>query len=197
MKTKILLIISALSIFPFTGMKAQEDERKHEISFGAGIFSTSNLIFTYGDAIVNSFAGEVKLEEQVASPVFHVNYKYFTSKKFSIGAILTAGTEKAIGKSENQHHGDLKRFYSNIAIEPVYNYINKKYFKLYLLAGAGLLYLHQNYTPENGEKKEQSLYAFDFQLTPIGIKVGDTLGAYLEGGIGYRGIVSCGVFYRF
>ncbi|MDR3266588.1 MAG: hypothetical protein LBT24_03355, partial [Tannerella sp.] len=178
---------------------AQEDERKHEISLGAGIFSTSNLAFAYGDAIVNSidFAGNVKFEEQVASPVFHLNYKYFTSKRFSIGVTLTAGTEKANGMAENQYDGKLKRFYSNIAIEPVYNYINKKYFKLYLLAGAGLLYLHQDYTPENRDKKGQTLYTFDFQLTPIGIKVGNTLGAYLEGGIGYKGIISCGVFYRF
>ncbi|MDR0835717.1 MAG: hypothetical protein LBN11_03935 [Tannerella sp.] len=198
MKIKNSLIISIMIVSSFAEIKAQEDERKHEISIGIGVWSTSNLSFALGDALVNAidFAGNVKFEDQTASPAYHISYKYFPTQKFSIGATMTAGSEKATGRIENQYDGSLKRIYSNIAIEPAYTYLNRKYFKLYVLAGVGLLYLHQDYTPNNGNKNKQSLYTADFQITPIGIKVGNTLGAYLEGGIGYKGIVSIGLFYK-
>ncbi|MDR3308811.1 MAG: hypothetical protein LBS80_02525 [Tannerella sp.] len=199
MKTKMVLIISFIAIVSFTGLKAQGDERKHEFSIGAGIFSTSNIVFAIGDAIVNgiNITGDAKFEEHTASPVYHLGYKYYLSRKIGLGATLTAGTEKAKGMISNQYDGELKRFYSNIAIESSFNYVNTEYVKVYALAGVGLLYLQQAYTPQNEKKKEQSLCTADFQITPIGVKVGKTAGCYLEAGFGYKGIVSCGVFYRF
>jgi hypothetical protein len=180
-------------------MRAQEGEHRHELSVGAGVWSTSNLAFTLGDAFVNAIdiAGTVQFEEQKASPVYHISYKYFPKQKFGVGATFATGSERATGKTDNQDNGKLKRAYINIAIEPTYYYLNRKHFKLYGLVGVGLLYLHQDYTPNNGEKKSQSLYTTDFQITPIGIKAGNAIGGYLEAGLGYRGIISCGLFCRF
>jgi hypothetical protein len=194
-----MLLISLVAFVSALETTAQEDGRRHEISAGAGILSTSNLAFTLGDAIVSAFdvAGAIKIEEQVAFPVYHISYKYLPGKRLGIGITLAAGSEKAIGRLDGQDNGRLKRFYANIAIEPVCYYLNRENFKLYGLVGAGLLYFHQEYTPNNGGKKDQALYSADFQITPIGIKVGNTLGAYLEAGIGYKGIISCGLFYRF
>ncbi|MDR1652116.1 MAG: hypothetical protein LBS01_00420 [Prevotellaceae bacterium] len=199
MKTKTLLIISLAAIVPIMETIAQENGRKHEISIGAGIWSTGNLAFTLSDAFINAIdiAGDVQLENRSASPVYHVSYKHFPNRKLAIGVTLAAGTEKATGRDENQHNGKLKRSYANIAIEPAYYYLNREKFKLYGLVGVGLLYLYQNYTPNNGKEKDQSLYAADFQVTPIGIKVGNAIGGYLEAGIGYKGIISCGFFCRF
>ncbi|MDR3252447.1 MAG: hypothetical protein LBT35_02630 [Tannerella sp.] len=199
MKTRILLIIGMITVVPLAGLRAQEDERKHEFSIGAGMLSTSNVAFGLGDVMVNAvaIAGDARFEEQTGSPVYHLGYKYCLSKRIGLGATLTAGTEKAKGVILNQYDGDLKRFYSGMAIESSFNYVNRKSVKVYGLAGIGLLYIQQAYKPQSGQEKKQSLCTVDFQITPIGIKVGSTAGGYLEAGFGYKGIVSCGVFCRF
>ncbi|MDR2385147.1 MAG: hypothetical protein LBD80_05730 [Tannerella sp.] len=199
MKVKLLLIIILAAVVSFTGTKAEKNGRRYEMSAGAGVWSTGNVAFILGDVFLNAvnIAGAVNFEKHTASPVYHVSCKYFPRQRFGIGVTLAAGLEKATGKVENQNDGNLKRFYTNMALEPSYYYLNRRNFKLYVLFGAGILYLHQDYTPYNRDKKVQNLYTADFQFTPLGIKVGNTLGAYLEGGIGYKGIVSLGAFYRF
>jgi hypothetical protein len=198
MKTKTLLAFSLIIAFSSGTVKAQENERKHEISVGFGIWSTSNLAFGFGDSFANVFdvAGAVKFKEQTASPVYHANYKYLLTPRFNIGGTLTFGSETGKGLVGNQYDGKLKRHYSNIAAEVSYNYINKKSFKMYALGGLGYLYLNQSYTPENREKDSQSLHAVDFQISPLCVKVGDKIGGYFEAGFGYKGIVNAGIFYK-
>jgi hypothetical protein len=199
MKTKTLIALCLTIAFSSGNIKAQENERKHEISVGFGIWSTSNLAFGFGDSFANSFdfAGAVKFKEQAASPVYHVNYKYLLTPRFNIGGTLIFGTETGKGMIGNQYDGKLSRHYSNLAVEASYKYINKKYFKMYALGGIGYLYLSQTYKPENREKDRQSLHAIDFQVSPFCVKVGDKIGGYFEAGFGYKGIVNAGVFWGF
>jgi hypothetical protein len=185
---------------PFIKANAQPDERSHEISFGVGVMSTSNVSFRFADMfaqIVSGGIGQVKFEEVSISPVYNLNYRYWIKPKFAIGATLVFGTEKSVGMVAGKYDGNLNRYYSNLTAEVTFNYINRPYLKLYGLGGAGLLYLKQTYTPENRVKEKDSLCAFDFQVTPIGIKAGNKFGAYLEAGFGYKGIISAGIFHKF
>lgn len=199
MNSTKLFVISLITIISFSRVNAQEENSMHEISFGAGILSTSNVVFGFADVFANavSVVGQVKFEDISASPVYHLNYRYWIKQRFAIGTTLAFGTEKGDGMVNGKYDGNLNRYYSNLTAEITYNYINKPLLKLYGLGGAGLLYINQSYTPENREKKKESLYAFDFQITPIGIKAGNTFGAYLEAGFGYKGIIAAGIFANF
>ena len=87
---------------------------------------------------------------------------------------------------------------TTIATELIFLYANRPGFQSYCAVGMWSSVYHQTdygatgpyyYTrPLSGSK-------FNFRIAPIGFRFGGKLGAFLEMGLGYKGLVDGGLFY--
>ncbi len=122
-----------------------------------------------------------------------LSYRYYTGGCTSIGI--------AVGMNEfsTETHRNAVKISSakytgvTLATEFRLNYANGKKFRGYGYAGGGISLLDERV--DNGGRRKSS--AFDFQFVPIGISIGERLAAFVELGVGYKGILTGGLSYRF
>lgn len=76
-----------------------------------------------------------------------------------------------------------------------YKYINKPNFKLYSSLGVGIAIRNaENITANNSAlNSSASNMGGSFQLTPLGISVGNSISFWAEAGLGFRGTFSAGI----
>ncbi len=86
--------------------------------------------------------------------------------------------------------------YHTIAGELQYNYISKPFFRLYGIVGLGYTNYTEKYEPTAGTSEKNSAGHFNFQVSPIGFKLGNTVGIYGEVGFGYKGLFNGGLYVR-
>ena len=84
---------------------------------------------------------------------------------------------------------------NTVALELKGIYINNKYFQLYGLLGLGARWL--TLTTETPSGLGYHSVVGNIQITPVGLRVGNALGAFAEFGFGYKGLMNTGVTYRF
>ena len=195
---KIILVSVAAFLFM---TQANAQSKKHEIDLGAGLGSSNQLIETMSDLIISGLPFQVKMENGSYVGALHAGYKYSLTDRFALGPVFAydRGTKDAINKSTNSKQGKFTSNFYTLSLEADYKYINQPSFKLYSLVGAGGTLLNQVYKADgtNAEDKSGNQAFFNFQLTPIGVKFGDSFGAFAELGFGYKGILSAGLFCRF
>jgi opacity protein-like surface antigen len=194
-KTAFLSVVMAFLFI--SSMNAQS--KKSEVDLGVGIWSSNQIIGTMSDIIASAIlpAG-VSMDNSSYIGALHVGYKYSLSDRFALGPVLTydLGTSDAVANKEKT--GKFTSNYYSLSLEADYKFINRDKFKLYALVGAGGTILNQVYKDnKTGEKNGESQTFFNFQITPVGIKYGDSFGVFAELGLGYKGILCAGVFYRF
>ena len=166
----------------------------NELQVSIGMLNTSNIIWNFSDLFADEMIPGTTWENTMVSTTYNIAYRYFLSDRVGVGACVAFGTEQSDGVVNATLDGHLHRFNTTLAGEFKYNYMNYGYFKLYGLAGAGVLYLHQSYAPLSRPKEDNSICYFDFQLSPVGVKVGTTFGGFAELGFGYRGVLNVGVY---
>jgi hypothetical protein len=194
MKKSICTPILLACLFSTVSLPLGAQERKHEFELGVGAWSTSNIIYALSDLMVG--AVNVDIRNSSASGTFHAGYKYAFGDRFSGGATLSFGQEKADGYLNGAYGGSLKRRNVSLAGEIGFNYLNFNSLRIYGLAGAGGVWLRQQYKGVQGGSSKDNKTSMDFQLTPVGIKFGDRFGGFVELGIGYKGILNGGLFMR-
>lgn len=178
-----------------TNLSAQE--KKHNLSVGTGIGTTSEIIDALSDIITTGLSAGTYSSNKSYTGAYHLGYKYGVSERISAGATLLYehGTANALVNKEQI--GRFKNNYFTLAAEGEFRYIDKPAFKLYGILGAGATLFNQEYKPDEGEADKDSKLHFNFQVSPIGIKLGNNIGIFAEAGFGYKGIVSAGVFTNF
>jgi opacity protein-like surface antigen len=199
---KVTLLIGLAAFLFASSINAQS--KKNEIDLGIGVWSSSEIVGTLSDVIVSNLT-QVKMENKKYIGAIHAGYKYAVSNRFALGPVFTydRGTSTSDVPFRDELGNDIGygKFTSNyysLALEGDYKYINSDKFKLYSLVGVGPTFLNQSFKEDNSsEDKSQSKTFFNYQVTPIGIKYGDSFGVFAELGFGYKGILCAGVFYRF
>ncbi|MDR1810145.1 MAG: porin family protein [Prevotella sp.] len=190
------LFLSSYQLYAQVPSPEQVQEKtpspQHQFEIGLGVWSTSNVIYALSDMLIGSV--NVDIENSSASPVYHLGYKYLLNERFSGGATLAFGQEKANAKgrtgSAYDIEGELKRYNVTLAAEADYKYIRNGKLSFYALAGFGCSWLHQRYSCSELSVQTDNNLSFDFQLTPIGVKFGDKFGGFGELGLGYKGILN-------
>lgn len=193
MKKLIIVVIILLS---FT-LNISAQESKHEVSAGVGFFTTSEIIGVFSNVLATGLSGGLYSADESYTGAYHVSYKYRFTERFAFGGTALYEHADAIAKSNNEEFGKYKNNYYTLAAEADYRYINNGYLKLYGLVGAGATLYSQKFVPNTGDSETNSKVHFNFQITPIGIKIGKTVGAFAEAGFGYKGILSAGLFANF
>jgi hypothetical protein len=186
MKKRLLLICYFIAIS--TCSYAQTPEALHEIQVG---YSPLARPLFYSD--ITSLVSKSFREDFHFSNSYQISYRYKTPRKLTLGfsASLLNGQ---LSKNQNieLHHSSIVT-----AFEPRFSYLKKPAFELYFFAGAGIIF-HKNKTIMNGESVASQLYTDPTtQLTPIGIRAGKKIAAFVEIGYGYKGIANLGLSSRF
>ena len=129
-------------------------------------------------------------------------YRYYLGKNNAIG--LTAGIQHFSTLLHDPYYNTTSPTYykfTTIAAEFLHNYTNHPHFRAYTYIGTGCSLYTQQFTgftssTPSWEKSVQNYQSFTGQYVPIGISAGGKLAAFLELGIGYKGVVNGGVSFR-
>ena len=137
---------------------------------------------------------------RLASPTFFVTYKAFISNGFSLG--ITAGIQSLQGSSIYSNLNaqmmpfDYNQTNYTVAAEGTFMYSSRGVFQAYGIVGLGLLHWTERDIDQDNTRYIESGNKFTYQLTPIGIRIGRTIGVFGELGYGYKGIFHGGISYQ-
>ena len=177
MQRKIFMFCLALSMICFIPM-SRAQKGKSEISLAYGNYSAYTI---YNGKPYN-----------VSSGVGMLNYKYYLTKKVTIGMVIA--------------YENINTYGSNLIFAPefTYSYYDNKddriRVKMYGGASIGLaVFDDYMYNPQSYyiAKTDRSGAKFTGQVTPFAIRIGRKVGGFLELGYGYKGIFNFGLSYRF
>ena len=203
---KRVLIIVLLS-FVFTSARSQEFN-KHEVMVGAGYFSTDAVFVKWAllfDQLGQVFMQYYDIPSLTRFGDYHVSYKYKPIERVMIGGtfVYTGTKSEVFHKTGNGLNlpsmkiGDLRYNFYTIAAEMNAIYVNTPIFKLYGNFGLGFTFGVISYTTVADERRIKRWNHLNYQVAPIGFRVGNDIGGFLELGFGYKGIFSGGMFFNF
>jgi hypothetical protein len=189
----IILLIAALSSFFCT----LAQERKHEISIGAGLISRP-----YAKEIlrIERSYGSSR-DANSSTPAFQLNYRYAINSKFNLGGTFLFERQKHSLTSSYppflSYHKYVDHYYT-ILLNSNYSWVIKKSMQLYSGLSAGInIHDRNEVVNEFTYSADFTKMYFAYQATPIGLRLGRTFGVYAELGYGYKGILCGGFSYRF
>jgi hypothetical protein len=196
MKKVTLLLGLATFLFIFS---TNAQSKKSEVDLGVGVWSSNQIIGTMSDIIASVFLPEGASMKNSSSPgAFHLGYKYSLSERIALGPVFIFDMNTSDAVVGDVKPGKFTSNYYTLSLEGDYKYVNLDKLKLYVLLGAGGTILNQTYKDnQTGKKNDEKQAFFNFQVTPVGVKYGDSFGVFAELGFGYKGILSAGLFYRF
>jgi len=190
----IIGVLSLLLLLP-TSALAQDHSR---ISFGVGggtvpdwLDLVSNALLTVGT--VGKYKTEVKSEPVAVL----IQYDRFVTDRISLlGAVGGQSISRNL-LSGSEVRGDMKSTYGHLMAGASFHYLRGEVIGLYssLAGGLAVNWDEANYVDEPSTSDTRALPAF--QITPIGMRVGKSVGAFLELGFGYRGMAILGLSYDF
>ena len=193
-------LITLMMLLSFIIGSTQARDRKHEFSVSAGALTTNDILDLYTSVLTTTFTmGYYKEENKDISAAYGASYKYYLTKRFSLGADFTYQSMTADAVSGDQQVGTTDKSFYTFAARADFNYVANPAFKLYSGIGIGFTQINQEYTPNSSGDTPNTINegTINFQINALGIKVGRGFGAFLEGGFGYRGIVNVGLFAAF
>lgn len=193
------LLICGFSLLSLSAMAQSQEEKiyRNEVAVGYGFFNTSQMINIFSDALATAITGgDYAKTNSTWTGNFNVSYKFATAKRFSLGLTYAHTKNTADISVHDVPSGISSTNYHTLAGEFQYNYISKPYFRIYSILGAGVTSYTEKYKPNAGSTETNSAAHFNFQITPIGVKVGNRIGFFGELGFGYKGLISAGLYAR-
>ncbi|MCD6597810.1 MAG: outer membrane beta-barrel protein, partial [Bacteroidales bacterium] len=189
---KKLIILLILSGMLQTSTFAQN--KRHEIVAGYGMASHQTFKeITVNLAVTIFTVGNVNTVYQSGSGTFYLGYRYHLSKHFSMGIDAAYQSILEEVRNSDERVGNLKRKYITASALTNISYINRPAFQLYSTISAGYIQGKGNYTPVEGEEESMTDGFFGFQVNPVGIRFGRTVGGFVELGYGYKGVLNFGL----
>lgn len=192
---KTILVCAIL----FISIKSYSQE--HQISAGMGVGSTSQILDglrSIGSAFSAIFLNSNALVNTKTVGEFRLSYAYVPKERWTFGGTFSYNhSEFDVIAPRDGKIGEQAIDYYTIAAESSFYYLQKERLRLYGLMGAGATFgtaSQHNYETATHSRANQTF--FNFQITPIGVSYGKQWGGFAELGFGYRGVLSCGVYYR-
>ena len=198
---------------------AQQQYSGNELQIGDGLLS---MEFINGWAGKGGMGGYVSMPSAITGALF-LTYRHAFTRRFEVG--VTAGYENLSGDlsygnpEENQSGLDgVSGHYSvhayTVAVEPLLAYFKRRSVMLYGYAGLGCTYFDNKFTFYPNIQYPAFFYGapgslvpsnpydyhttyFNAQVTPFGIRFGNTVAGFVEVGFGYKGLINGGLSVRF
>lgn len=211
MKTKVTAIaiaIMALTVIPFYGYGQVEDSTateihtikdapKNEIGTSIGVPSGFGSIFDLFKVVIegvgNSFSNKKTDTKFIGT--YGIDYYYQVNSWFRPGAkVVYEGLSTTIYDSTDALVNHYNTSTLSFMASTQFSYLNKKHVKLYSGIDLGVATIFD----DNKESSSSSTTLFAFNLTPIGIQIGnDRIFGFVETNIGMDALVKAGFGVRF
>jgi len=197
---KVTKIIIVLLILGFANPIIAQEKGTSEMRVGYGYVTSTQLAFDVVEIFGTVFTlGNITYENERSSGAIHIGYNYALSEKFLLGGFFAFEQITNDVKSSGNLIGENSSKFYTAAIEVSYRYVSNEKVKLY--SGLGIGYSFGNMQFDSSTSAEESYSdkanIFNFQITGIGFRYGNSFGVFAEAGYGYRGIVNAGVSYKF
>ncbi len=198
MKAKVALLI--ICLFSFSFLNAQEKNRHNEISAGYGIVTSDEALGVTSSILTTIITlANANRQNMHWTGTYFLGYKFRAGKLFPLG--ISVGYERMTSDLVDKDQtliGKERGQYITIMAEGAIRYVNKHIFQMYSGLAAGYTLASSDVTLESGEDSDTDHFNhFNFQVNVIGIRLGTTVGGFLELGFGYKGIVNLGLSCQF
>jgi hypothetical protein len=171
--------------------------RRHDLSLSYGVLSSDQVVDIFTDIVTIVLTmGTFSKENQEFTGVPFLTYHYSANSRFgfgvAVGGYSSSGDLQLLGDMVGSFHE--KNYVA--AVELDYHWIMKPSLQVYSGAGFGFRYKHGTYAAEEtSDTVNRVLPAFHINV--LGVRFGRKIGFFLEGGVGYKGLLLGGVNAQF
>lgn len=200
MKFKVFVL--SLCIFAGVNMANAQDNR-HEIRVSVSDGLTQSAVDVLGLGLADAVTGSKRTDEKV-SIVYGLGYRYAVGR-FRVGADLGFAHTTSKLTLSGDKMPSIKERELNFMILPTaeFVYLKSRLVELYGNASAGVSLKRHTETGLTEAGKAAAAKAdlntsFAYQVNPIALRVGnETIGAFVEAGLGHKGFITAGLSFRF
>lgn len=200
MKFKVFVL--SLCIFAGVNMANAQDNR-HEIRVSVSDGLTQSAVDVLGLGLADAVTGSKRTDEK-ASIVYGLGYRYAVGR-FRVGAGLGFAHTTSKLTLSGDKMPSIKERELNFMILPTaeFVYLKSRLVELYGNASAGVSLKRHTETGLTEAGKAAAAKAdlntsFAYQVNPIALRVGnETIGAFVEAGLGHKGFITAGLSFRF
>lgn len=200
MKFKVFVL--SLCIFAGVNMANAQDNR-HDIRVSVSDGLTQSAVDVFGLGLADAVTGSKRTDEK-ASIVYGLGYRYAVGR-FRVGADLGFAHTTSKLTLSGDKMPSIKERELNFMILPTaeFVYLKSRLVELYGNASAGVSLKRHTETGLTEAGKAAAAKAdlntsFAYQVNPIALRVGnETIGAFVEAGLGHKGFVTAGLSFRF
>lgn len=200
MKFKVFVL--SLCILAGVNMANAQDNR-HEIRVSVSDGLTQSAVDVLGLGLADAVTGSKRTDEK-ASIVYGLGYRYAVGR-FRVGADLGFAHTTSKLTLSGDKMPSIKERELNFMILPTaeFVYLKSRLVELYGNASAGVSLKRHTETGLTEAGKAAAAKAdlntsFAYQVNPIALRVGnETIGAFVEAGLGHKGFITAGLSFRF
>lgn len=200
MKFKVFVL--SLCIFAGVNMANAQDNR-HEIRVSVSDGLTQSAVDVLGLGLADAVTGSKRTDEK-ASIVYGLGYRYAVGR-FRVGADLGFAHTTSKLTLSGDKMPSIKERELNFMILPTaeFVYLKSRLVEFYGNASAGVSLKRHTETGLTEAGKAAAAKAdlntsFAYQVNPIALRVGnETIGAFVEAGLGHKGFITAGLSFRF
>ncbi len=188
-----ILIIIPVATFAKTGSDL-DLKGSIELHAGYGLLSAPDLITGFANIFTTALLPG--MIERVDSKGFGTAFggvDYYLSNRFTLGGQYYFSSFEHHYEMQNESIAILKTQYHTLALRGKGIWVSRQFFQLYSAIAAGPSFV----VAENDMNETKQNTEFAFQVSPVGIRVGNHIALFLEGGFGFQGMISGGLSLRF
>lgn len=213
---KIFTLFAALALFGVSvhAQTTPQPENKKPRKSTDVLVNECYLAYTYGSLLMTNdyidhsyddFPDLVNIpSEAVSYGGIKAGYNRGLNRVLAIGILLNYEQLSYTGDYPNEIHSGSSKAYitDNIFTEVTMltiHYLNKPVIRLYSAVGLGIGFAFSNVRKATSSSADASLRKTMFagQITFIGLRVGRSLGGFMEIGVGSASMISLGMSYKF
>jgi hypothetical protein len=215
MKSLAILFLGSFTVLSVSGQNdvkspAKEKSWKNQNELPNDVFAGYGYgsLFMTNPYVDHSYQNYPEISNQkqdaVTNGTFIIGYNRRISKVVMIGFVASymncsnTGNYSLSGSNQNYDASLSDNIFSGLTMF-TFNYLNKPIVRIYSAAGMGVAVSFstvQGTDPGAISETDRQLM-FGGQLTLFGIRVGRSLGAFFEFGVGTNTMLSCGISYQF
>ena len=196
------LFVLSLCLFAVNNV-TNGQENKHEIRISASDGLTQSAVDVLGLGMADAITGSKRTDER-SSIVYGLGYRYAINR-FKVGADFGFSHTSSKLTLASDKTPSIKERELNFMILPTaeFVYLKSGVVELYGNAAAGINLKSHKETGlteagKSAASKTDLSPSFAYQVNPIAIRVGNqSIGAFLEAGLGHKGFVTAGLSFRF
>ena len=195
MKKLIVLVLVVLPFFSFAQYDSGFDSKgKIEIHVGYGLLTAPDIITVLSDVFTTALLPGMieKVESKGFGTVFG-GAEYYISNHFTAGLQYSHAAYEHTYDMDDHSVAKMNTQYHTILIRGKAIWLNQSIFQLYSTLAVGTTFTKAE--NELGDTKSNT--AFAFHTSPVGVRIGNHIAFFAEGGFGYQGLISAGISVRF